>query len=388
MVDVDAHVGVVGLGAWGSAALWRLAQRGVDVLGFERFEPGHSLGSSHGGSRMFRLTCYEHPGLVPLARLSLRLWNELEATAGVPLVDRSGGLMIGAPGGRMISGTLANAQDFGIEVECLDAAELKRRFPQHVGVASGHVGVWEPSAGLLRPEAAVQAAVDSGVRRGARVHSNTRITALELVAGGVVLRTSAREFRVRQAIVAAGPWSSTLLPQLPLRTVRRPITWFRPAEAPEEFSVDRFPMFKRECAGGLVLWGCGRFAGDEVKLGLEAAGAWVPPEIDPDVLDRSTTVEDWELLAEIVKESVPGVGSVPVRASVCMATQTPDGQFVLGRPGGDERLIIAAGDNSQGFKHATGIGEVLAEMAVGQPPTVAVDFTNPDRFDRREEGAR
>lgn len=380
MVDVDADVAVVGLGAWGSATLWRLAQRGADVLGLERFEPGHSLGSSHGGSRMFRLTCYEHPDLVPLAELSLRLWSELEAATPVPLVYRSGGLMIGSPDGRMISGTLANAREFGIEVECLGVAELARRFPQQTGVAPDHVGVWEPSAGLLRPEEAVKAAIDAAVRCGARVHTDTRVTALERVAGGVVLRTSTQEFRVHQAVVAVGSWSSTLVPQLPLKIVRRPITWFRPVAAPEDFSLEKFPMFKRECPGGLVLWGCGRFLGDDVKLGLEATRGLAPPEIDPDILDRSTTAEDWERLAEVVKKAVPGIRAIPVRASVCMATQTPDGQFVLGRLGKDAPLIVAAGDNSQGFKHATGIGEVLADIAVGEPPAVAVDFADPDRF--------
>ncbi|MEV5826840.1 N-methyl-L-tryptophan oxidase [Spirillospora sp. NPDC052242] len=379
MAHFDADIGVVGLGAWGSATLWRLAHRGVDVLGFERFEPGHAFGSSHGGSRMFRLTCYEHPGLVALAKLSLDLWRTLEATAGVPLLDLSGGLLIGAPDGRMISETLANARDFDIDVERLDATELKRRFPQHENVAAGHVGVWEPSAGLLRPEAAVRAAVTSSVRIGARVYSDTRVVRIEPVSGGVVLHTPTGKFRVRRTIVAVGPWCATLIPRLPLKTIRKPITWFAPEGSPGEFSVDRFPMFKRECGDGRVLWGCGAYDGDDVKLGLETKGR-VPPEIDPDVLDRSTSVADWDELGRVVSSALPGVRPVPTRVSVCMGTHSPDDQFVLGPVGGDLRLIVATGESSQGFKHATGIGEFLAQTAVGETPTVALPFTDPDRF--------
>jgi sarcosine oxidase len=379
MADFDADVGVVGLGAWGSATLWRLAHRGVDVLGFERFEPGHAFGSSHGGSRMFRLTCYEHPGLVALAKLSLDLWRGLETAAGVPLLDLNGGLLIGAQDGRMISETLANARDFDIDVERLDATELKRRFPQHEGVPAGHVGVWEPSAGLLRPEAAVRAAVALSARLGARVCRDTRVVRIEPVSGGVVLHTPTRTFRVRRTIVAVGPWCSTLVPELPLRIIRKPITWFAPEGPPGEFSVDRFPMFKRECGDGRVLWGCGAYDSADVKLGLEAKGR-VPPEIDPDVLDRDTSVADWEELGQVVSKTVPGIRPVPTRVSVCMGTHTPDNQFVLGPVGGDQRLIVATGESSQGFKHATGIGEFLAQVAVGETPTVALPFTDPDRF--------
>jgi len=45
---------VVGLGGMGSAAAYHLAARGRRVLGLERFGPAHNLGSSHGGSRIYR----------------------------------------------------------------------------------------------------------------------------------------------------------------------------------------------------------------------------------------------------------------------------------------------------------------------------------------------
>jgi sarcosine oxidase len=57
---------VVGIGGMGSAACWQLAQRGQRVLGLERFDIPHSLGSSHGISRIIRLPYYEDPAYVPL----------------------------------------------------------------------------------------------------------------------------------------------------------------------------------------------------------------------------------------------------------------------------------------------------------------------------------
>ena len=42
---------VIGLGGMGSAAAYRLAQRGQRVLGLEKHTPVHDQGSSHGSSR-------------------------------------------------------------------------------------------------------------------------------------------------------------------------------------------------------------------------------------------------------------------------------------------------------------------------------------------------
>lgn len=82
MTELQTDVAVVGLGAMGSATLWRLAERGVPAMGLERFEPGHDRGSSHGESRIFRTAYLEGPGYVPLAQRAVQLWRELERVSG------------------------------------------------------------------------------------------------------------------------------------------------------------------------------------------------------------------------------------------------------------------------------------------------------------------
>ena len=88
---------VVGLGGFGSAALWRLAERGVDVAGIERHGIGHHLGSSHGATRLFRIACQEHPGLAAVALKSLELWTGLGEQTGQQLVRQSGCLTTAPP---------------------------------------------------------------------------------------------------------------------------------------------------------------------------------------------------------------------------------------------------------------------------------------------------
>jgi sarcosine oxidase len=53
---------------------------------------------------------------------------------------------------------------------------------------------------------------------------------------------------------------------------------------------------------------------------------------------------------------------------------------VVGRVPGRSRLVVAGGDSGHGFKHAAGVGELLAQLVTGEDPYCAVDFLDPGRF--------
>lgn len=375
----DADVVVVGLGAWGAAALWQLAERGVDVLGVDQFRPGHAFGSSHGGTRMFRTACLEHPGLVPLAQRSSTLWRELADAAGMDLVASSGGVLIGPREGRIVAGTLEASRAHSLPVEVWDAAELHRRLPQHAQLPDHHCGVWDPEARLLRAEPAIEAAIRVAESRGARVFTDTRVTDLEPTDDGVAVYTATRDLVVRQVVVTAGPWLAALVPDLPLRVFRMPQTWFRPVEPSPLFTLDALPVFMRELDDGVRIFGHGAEADGELKLGMEDPGGRFD-EVDPDSCDRSVRPSDWDMLGQRLADAVPGMPLVPSRIGVCFFTTTPDNQFVLGRPHRDPRIVIAGGDNCHGFKHATGIGELIADLVLGKDPSLPISFMDPDRF--------
>src|SRR3954470_538079 len=123
---MSVRVAVVGGGVMGGATAWQLARRGVDVTLHERFGPGHGRGSSHGGSRIFRFA-YDIPEYVDMARAALDGWRELEAAAGEPLLDITGGVDHGPTTEieRLSAGMTAS----GAPHEVVDAAEAERRFP-------------------------------------------------------------------------------------------------------------------------------------------------------------------------------------------------------------------------------------------------------------------
>src|SRR5437868_15548012 len=88
---------VVGLGAMGSGAIYHLASKGLRVLGLDRFQPPHKLGSSHGQTRIIREAYFEHPSYVPLVQRAYQLWSELERRSQRKLFLQTGGLMVGLP---------------------------------------------------------------------------------------------------------------------------------------------------------------------------------------------------------------------------------------------------------------------------------------------------
>ncbi|WP_233226294.1 FAD-dependent oxidoreductase [Amycolatopsis sp. CA-126428] len=110
----DTDVVVVGGGAMGSAAAWQLAARGVGVLLLERFATGHTRGTSHGASRIFRLA-YPDSGYIGLARQAEALWRELEDVSRTDLLTITGGVSHG------------RTPDIGRVATALEAAGPARR---------------------------------------------------------------------------------------------------------------------------------------------------------------------------------------------------------------------------------------------------------------------
>lgn len=379
MRELDAEIAVVGLGAMGSAALWRLAARGVDVIGFEQFPIGHSHGSSHGETRLFRTLCMEHPTLVDVARTSRSLLRELETVCDEELLTLSGGLMMGHPDSDVISGVLEAAETHGVAVEKIDAAELARRFPQHAELEATDVGVWDPEAGAVRPEASIKAAITAARSAGAQVFDRSAVIHLQFDDGAVEITTAARTFRVKKVILSTGAWLRKFLPDQPLAPLRTPMTWFQPGhEETSDFTLESFPIFIRAVADGQRLWGHGAVFGHGVKIGPEDDPNY--RDVDADDVDRSISSRDWDHVSSLVSRYIPKLDPQPTRITTCMITRSPDMQFQLGPLAAEPRLIVAGGDSGHAFKHATGIGEYLAQITLGESPFVDLAYTDPNRF--------
>src|SRR4051812_32998917 len=233
---------VIGVGGMGSAAVYHLARRGLRVLGIERFDVPHELGSSHGESRIIRLAYAEHPDYVPLLRRAYALWRELEDAASEKLLIVTGGIDGGAEDSATVRGSLASCALHDLPHERLDAEALTQRFPGY-RLPREMVAVYQPDAGFLLPERCVLAHVSAARALGAEVHTQERVLRWRDDGGDVEVETDRGSYRARKLVIAAGPWARTLVPALERLAVpeRQVMLWTAPRE-PNYFECGAFPV--------------------------------------------------------------------------------------------------------------------------------------------------
>jgi sarcosine oxidase len=342
----------------GALSAWRLAARGASVIGFERLRPGHDRGSSHGDTRIFRTAYFESPEYVPLLQRAYPLWRQLEEESGTQLLTMTGALAIGPQDGELLAGVLTSARQNQLPHRLLDPSEMSRLYPQH-RLAAGDLVVLDEQAGFLRPERSVAAAAARAVALGARLMLETEVTAVEASSGGVVIQTSRGRFAAERALVAAGSWTSKLLPQcdLPLEVERQVMVWLS-VDDPASFAAQRFPVFIREVSGGRFRYGFPTNDGRSIKLAVHHEGT----SADPDSIDREIGDADLVPIRDFARENLLGVTGEVIDARVCMYTNTPDERFIAASPAGMPGVTVLSACSGHGFKFASVLGELMADL--------------------------
>jgi len=353
---------VVGLGAMGSAVAFEVARRGKRVLGIDRFEPPHTMGSTHGKSRIIREAYFEDPGYVPLVARAFEKWGEIESLSGRRIFERTGGLMLGPPDGRLVSGALASAKEHRLQHEVLDARQVMARVPGLRGMAD-MIGVFEPRAGVLQPEVAVTACLELARKYGATIVTNERVVGWEARDRGLRVTTEQRAYNCGRLVIAAGAWTSALVPDLGVKlSVERQVQhWFRPA-APM-----RTPIIMCEYAPGRF-WYSIPDRGEGIKVAIHHEGSTV----DPETVDRTVKAEEVAYVRALLRTYMPAADGPLIESSVCLYTNTPDERFLVGRHPAHPNVEIVSACSGHGFKFASAIGEIVAERVTSssarQPP--------------------
>src|SRR5215207_1890481 len=206
---------IVGVGGMGSAAAWQLARRSRRVLGIERYDIPHGLGSSHGVSRIIRLPYYEDPAYVPLVRRAYELWREIEAVTGEELLVITGSVDASHEDHELFQGALTSAQLYELPHQVLTGAEVNARFPGYRLPAS-HRAVFQAQGGLIASERAIVAHVRAAQAEGAEIHAREHVLGWDPVRGGegVVVRTDKGLYEAERLVLSAGAWMAELAPTL------------------------------------------------------------------------------------------------------------------------------------------------------------------------------
>lgn len=374
MATYDAIV--IGTGGVGSAALFHLAQRGLRVLGLDRFPPGHDRGSSHGETRIIRLAYFEHPHYVPLLRRAYELWRDLEARSNRQLYWEVGLLEIGPPNGAVIPGVLESAHQHGLAVERLTHSEVTARFPGFE-LRDGLEAVFERQAGYLLVEECVVTYLEEAQRLGAELRTDEPVIGWAAQGRGVTVETAAGRYSAPRLVVSAGPWAGQLLTTLgvPLRVLQKHLHWFENRD-PRYLQSQGCPAFFYEAHGGFFYGFPARDA-QGLKVADHSGGADV---IDPLTVDRSVDPAERQRVASFLANYLPGVSQRPTRHAVCMYTMSLDGHFVIDTHPDHNHVAFAAGLSGHGFKFTSVLGEILADLVIEGRTKLPIDFLRRSRF--------
>jgi sarcosine oxidase len=350
---------MLGVGGMGSAACFELARRGRRVLGLEQFALAHDRGSSHGQTRIIRTAYAEGPAYVPLVRRAFEKWYDLEQISGKHLLTECACLNAGPPGSEHVEGVRASVRQHNLAAEELSAAEINKRFPFRF--PADYVGVIERDAGFLYVEECVRAHCDAAAAFGAEIHAEEPVREWKVVGDGVEVTTDKGTYRSAKLVVTAGAWATRLLADIgvPLRVMRQTLHWFGGDDFGPCVRRDVFPIFIADVPGGPFY---GLPAID--RFGLKVARHYNAPELpNPEGVNWSTTADDARPVGAFLDAYTHFLLHVETKAQVCMYTVTPDHHFVIDLHPRFPQVSVACGFSGHGFKFATTVGEILADLA-------------------------
>lgn len=355
----SADVVVIGAGAMGSAAAWWLAREARHVVLLEQFEQGHARGSSHGGTRIFRVT-YPDPADVALARAALAAWSELEADVGRTLVERTGGVDHGDAA--TIHALAAALDAAAAPYELLSPEAAGRQWP---GMRFDVAVLSQPDGGRCLADRTLRALHDRAGELGADLRFAVGPASVRASGDGAVVRAGDQEWRAGAVVVTAGPWMAKVLAdgglaarRPPLRVVQDQVQHFRPRAGDRPGSWPSFVHHREPWHYGLAT------PHEGVKVACGAASVDVDPDARP---LRDPRLE--QAVVDYVADWLPGLDPTPHGPALCLSTLTPSRGFVVDRVG---PIVIGSPCSGHGFKFTPLVGRLLADLALGRP--------GPERF--------
>ena len=352
---------IIGAGSMGMAAGYFLAKNGRKTLLLDAFDPPHQRGSHHGDTRIIRHAYGEGAEYVPLALKAQELWNELEALSQKKLFLQTGVLNAGPAAADFMQTIIRSAELYQLPLEILTPAETEKRWPG-LHLPDDYIGCFEPSSGVLKCEACVEAYRELAVRHGAAIMPDSRVQHISAGDAGVTVQTHNNTYQAKSLIVSAGAWSGQLLKmlglELPLQPIRKTFAWF---EAEERLYNHRhFPAFSFESPEG-IYYGFPSIDGSGIKTGRHDGGADIAPDEKKD--DFGSCPEDAADLRKFLDRHLPSAGRLKF-GKTCLYTMTPDEDFIIDLHPAYPNIAIAAGFSGHGFKFSSAVGQILSDLII------------------------
>jgi sarcosine oxidase/L-pipecolate oxidase len=360
---------VIGAGVEGSSTAYRLSKMapGKKLALVEQFDLGHSRGSSHGGSRIFR-TAYHRDCYTNMLTECVPLWRQLEIESGKEIWVQTGGINFGPEDAGNLWACADALKKHNVPYSVLNADEMNRRFPI-LNLPPNYKCVMEKDAGILRAPNALKAYQGQFVKNGGVLLENCKVE--KIVPGtSVKLYTSKGVITTRHLIITAGTWTAKLLEptglSLPLKVWRPNVLYWTVGDE-KLASPDLLPVFNfyRDDGSEYDMYGLPICEYPGLVKICQHEGV----EVDPDNRDLVPGAASVPAVTEFIRKHFRSVAAQPSVVETCLFTITPDHGYIMDRHPRHPNIIIGAGFSGHGFKLSPVVGKILSELVLDLPPS-------------------
>jgi glycine/D-amino acid oxidase-like deaminating enzyme len=331
--DEETEVAIIGAGVVGLCLALDLARAGIATVVLDSFTPGAGASGANAGSLHVQLQSHlarlpeagrnRAAAILPLSLAGVERWSAISADLGGFELRRKGGLMLAANPAEatLLRGKVSLEQDWGLDVELLEGAEIRRRFPF---VAPGiEVASFCPAEGMVDPLAANRVLLRAALAAGVQVAAHRAVTAVEQTANGWRLITSRGVLRCQRMVLAAGPSAGRFAREqlgldLPLGATALHMNVTEPAPpliAPLIEHAGRHLTMKQLGTGNVVIGGgWPGEAGEDGTLhsprnSIEG-NLWVAQSLVP-ALAGLRVIRTWTGLTTVCEDDLPLLGELP-----------------------------------------------------------------------------
>jgi glycine/D-amino acid oxidase-like deaminating enzyme len=196
----------------------------------------------------------------------------------------------------------------------------------------------------------------------------------------VTVHTAKQRYSADRLVITAGAWASRVLADLGLSLVvrRKVLLWFGVSDM-SELRRDLFPVYMAETPEGFY-YGFPVIDRAGHKVARHDGGDIVP---DPSAVNRDVSDADAADCLQFLARHLPRVKGPVRQAKVCLYTLTPDAHFIIDVHPRHPNVALAAGFSGHGFKFASVVGEILADLAEKGRTDLPVGLFRLGRFAAR-----
>ena len=364
-MKAKTHIAVIGAGAFGGWTALHLLERGARVTLLDAWGPGNSRASSGGETRVMRGTYGPDQPYTEMAARALRLWAKYERRWKRQFLHRCGVLwMASGRDDAFERGSVTTLRAAKIKFQELSTAAMKRRWPQ-INFDGIEWGIFEPECGYLDARASCAAVVEAFVAAGGRYRQVAVVAeGLEDAPLSSVALSDGSRLKADFFVFACGPWLGKLFPEAIgalVQPTKQDIFFFGAPAGDDRFSDAHLPVWGDH--RGRFRYGIPGSGRRGFKIADDTRGAAFDPTDGERVVDPETLKD----IREYVGFRFPALKDAPlVETRVCQYEQTPDGHFIIDRHPGADNVWIVGGGSGHGFKHGPAVGEMVAELVLGE----------------------